>query len=282
MKRVAAATLSFLMLFGMFCTIAACGEQSDGCAHRGGKATCLEQAICEVCGEHYGTLAPHTYADEYTCHDRACLQEGCTHVEYAADEHVGGKATCLEQAICEVCGEHYGTLAPHTYADEYTCYDRACLQEGCTHVEYAAGEHVVEKYACKICGEKFGCTLEILQQDYAEEMLAQAKRNADESSGAFKIVILDKEETLNNIALYQFPEDFKKDSVLRGLFVRYDMFSPENGEILFTVYYNFGLEFFEEQNADVPVSAPGTSDTWYLEVVKGNPKLLFEFSIAQK
>ena len=109
MKRVAAATLSFLMLFGMFCTIAACGEQSDGCAHRGGKATCLEQAICEVCGEHYGTLAPHTYADEYTCHDRACLQEGCT------------------------------------------------------HVEYAAGEHVVEKYACKICGEKFGCTLEILQ-----------------------------------------------------------------------------------------------------------------------
>lgn len=33
----------------------------------------------------------------------------------ACDEHTGGTATCLEQAVCEKCGKPYGELADHTY-----------------------------------------------------------------------------------------------------------------------------------------------------------------------
>ena len=33
----------------------------------------------------------------------------------ACDEHTGGTATCVEQAVCEKCGEPYGELGDHTY-----------------------------------------------------------------------------------------------------------------------------------------------------------------------
>ena len=33
--------------------------------------------------------------------------------------HTGGTATCLEKAICEICGQPYGELAPHTPGTEY-------------------------------------------------------------------------------------------------------------------------------------------------------------------
>ncbi len=35
------------------------------CAHTGGTATCTQQAVCEACGEAYGSLAPHSW-DEGT------------------------------------------------------------------------------------------------------------------------------------------------------------------------------------------------------------------------
>lgn len=180
-----------------------------------------------------------------------------------------------------LCGEHYGTLAPHTYADEFTCHDRACLQEGCTHVEPATTSHLVEKYACKDCGEKFGCSLEILKEDYSEAMLAQAKRNAGELTGDFEVVILGREDAMGAVGVYNFPENFDKNAITRGLFVKFDALDPYDDTILFTLYYNFGLELREDQRLDVSVSAPGTEDAWCLEVVKGNPKLLFEFSIVQ-
>lgn len=195
--------------------------------------------------------------------------------------HFGGQATCVEQAVCVLCGEHYGTLAPHTYADEFTCHDRACLQEGCTHVEPATTSHLVEKYACKDCGEKFGCSLEILKEDYSEAMLAQAKRNAGELTGDFEVVILGREDAMGAVGVYNFPENFDKNAITRGLFVKFDALNPYDDTILFTLYYNFGLELREDQRLDVSVSAPGTEDAWCLEVVKGNPKLLFKFSIVQ-
>ena len=57
--------------------------------HRGGTASCTEQAVCEVCGEKYGALAAHTL----------------TH-------HAAEAATCTEAGnaeywSCEVCGKYF-------------------------------------------------------------------------------------------------------------------------------------------------------------------------------
>jgi len=59
------------------------------CAHEGGTATCTEKAICDLCGEAYGSLL----------------------------DHVGGTATCTEKAVCDTCGNAYGNLASHNYVD---------------------------------------------------------------------------------------------------------------------------------------------------------------------
>ena len=57
--------------------------------HIGGEATCEQLAICDECGEEYGS--------------------------YAA--HVGGEATCEDLAICDVCSEAYGDYAAHDFVD---------------------------------------------------------------------------------------------------------------------------------------------------------------------
>ena len=203
-----------------------CGEKKDEDEHTGGEATCVNQAICEVCGQPYGDLNPenHTgktyikdavepsyeapgYTGDIYCEDcDALLEEGepidqlhkcefpdeweydedshwheCVCGEKTAeDEHTGGEATCVNQAICEVCGQPYGNLNPenHTgdvyvvgekeptyeepgYTGDTHCSDcDALLEEGepidqLHRHEFSELEHdeVSHWYECE-CGEK--------------------------------------------------------------------------------------------------------------------------------
>lgn len=114
----------------------------------------------------------HTYADEYTCHDRACTVEGCDHVEKATTEHAYGEWVVLREAGCEstgmkkrtcACGEEEeGTIpvAGHQYADAITCHDRTCTVEDCGHVEAASTAHTFSEWettktaTCSVKGEQ--------------------------------------------------------------------------------------------------------------------------------
>ena len=49
-------------------------------------------------------------------HYHKCLNNGCTETEDEA-EHSGGAATCTEKAVCEVCGQAYGSALGHDYID---------------------------------------------------------------------------------------------------------------------------------------------------------------------
>ncbi len=62
------------------------------------------------------------------------------------DEHIGGKATCKDKAICEVCGEAYGELAPlnHTALKHV---------EGKNATEKREG--VKEHWLCEGCGKYY-------------------------------------------------------------------------------------------------------------------------------
>ncbi len=188
--------------------------------------------------------------------------------------HAGGNATCTQQAICEICNQPYGELAPHTYADQYTCHDRKCINKDCFHIEYATTEHTLEKYACIYCKTSIGCSLEILQRDY-ETLIVEKVKNFGYGEANYSVVILNQDETLKNLENYYFSEQLDKTKITRGLFVKVE---PFNGK---TMYYNFGLELSVEQKEDILVSTGKPEDLWfdewYLEVVDGNKKLLFEF-----
>ena len=137
----------------------ACGERTEMGNHSGGTATCTEKATCEICGEKYGDLKPHSYSTEWstdeTKHWHKCTECGAKkdeaeHTDADKDhkcdvcekvlsecadndkdhkcdlcgktlsEHTGGTATCTEQATCEICGEKYGDLKPHSYSTEWS------------------------------------------------------------------------------------------------------------------------------------------------------------------
>ena len=118
----------------------------------------------------------HDYEDEYTCHDRSCIYEGCDHVEKATTEHVFGEWQVIREASCEgkgsekrtcECGEVETRAIPeagHQFADDYTCHDRACTVEDCDFVSSASTAHnfitvdVITEATCTVDGsEKYTC-----------------------------------------------------------------------------------------------------------------------------
>lgn len=217
------------------------------------------------------------------------LFTGCLNLCQHEYSLVDSKApTCVEKGYdlyqCGKCQdvnkEEKEGFGAHVYDKENTCVDRACVTKGCTHVEKASTEHeYTQEYVCADCGEAKTCTLEILGQDFSEGLLEQARINAGEMTGNFEIVVLNAEKTLENIQPYVFSADLDKEKIVGGLFVKFDV---TNGgtETLFTIYYNFGLQFSEEMTADVAVSFDGSFEAWKLEVVEGNKTIVFEYSIV--
>ena len=65
---------------------------------------------CDNCGDTETADLPakgHTYADEFTCHDRVCTVEDCGHIEKATTAHNFGdweivkEPTCTEEGLKE-------------------------------------------------------------------------------------------------------------------------------------------------------------------------------------
>lgn len=102
--------------------------------------SCTEKGVqtreCDNCGDTETTDLPangHTYADEFTCHDRICTVEDCGHIEKATTAHTFGEwqivkePTCAEEGlrerICSVCGdkESEKIATKHTFGDDGVC-----------------------------------------------------------------------------------------------------------------------------------------------------------------
>ena len=122
-------------------------------------------------------------------------------------------------------------------------------------------------------------TLNSLGEKYKQEILAQARINAGSMVGNFEIVVLDATKTKENIQSYSFSPVIDLDKITAGLFVKFDV--TNGGEtILYTIYYNFGLQFSEEQTENLQVTFNNWVDVWELEVVEQNKTILFEYSIT--
>ena len=73
------------------CTVDACnGSETKDCS--GGKATCTENAVCEVCGKYYGELDPKNHTDLKHISAKAATEDTEGNTEYWH---------------CEGCGKYY-------------------------------------------------------------------------------------------------------------------------------------------------------------------------------
>ena len=152
------------------CTV--CGYN---CEHTGGTATCSQLAQCEICGSLYGDYdadnhkASEVWTQENDKHYHIC--------EYGCDAHLdeadcsGGTATCTTPAVCEICGQSYGSADPDNHTGEivwtqtetthfsaYNCCGAVVTAEEehtfewVTDKEATATETGLKHEQCTICG----------------------------------------------------------------------------------------------------------------------------------
>ena len=99
-----------------------CDEKGEKAEHFGGNATCKQKAVCEVCNQEYGDYAGHEYGETYLFdgekHWKVCLNCNEKSEESA---HSGGTATCQQKAECKTCGQEYGEIGKHDFADNGVC-----------------------------------------------------------------------------------------------------------------------------------------------------------------
>lgn len=101
-------------------------------AHKGGEATCISKAVCEVCSQEYGDLdsSNHKNVELKNKKDATCTEDGYTGDKFCNDcnteiekgkvipaGHKGGKATCVSKAVCEVCNKEYGEVDPNNHVN---------------------------------------------------------------------------------------------------------------------------------------------------------------------
>lgn len=134
---------------GHYCECS-CGLVYAAGSHNGGSATCTTKAVCDTCHVEYGIVdtSSHGQTEVRNASEASCNQEGYTGDTYCVDcgemistgsaipatgKHIGGEATCMEQAVCEVCGTAYGELDAdnHKYPSHFWPVEEAtCTEPG--------------------------------------------------------------------------------------------------------------------------------------------------------
>ena len=103
----------------------ACGhDETDGYAvHTPGAddGDCTTDVSCIVCGYAVVPAASHIWSAwqmNTTEHWQGCILSGCSQVNARA-AHTGGTATCIEPALCSVCGVSYGAPLGHDFEADF-------------------------------------------------------------------------------------------------------------------------------------------------------------------
>ena len=135
-------------------------------AHSGGEATCTQKAVCEKCGQKYGDLKAHDFANGPYRYDGEQHWKKCANCDATdtKEAHSGGKASCTEKAKCEVCGQPHGGLKAHDFANGPYRYDGEQHWKKCadcdaidTKVDHTGGKaSCTEKAKCEVCGQPHG------------------------------------------------------------------------------------------------------------------------------
>ncbi|MBQ9761351.1 MAG: hypothetical protein IJW16_08400 [Clostridia bacterium] len=153
-----------------------CDETRAVSAHRGGEATCVDLAICEICGMGYGTFDLNNHVSNKTT-DVPNVNDLNTHAHVHAccgtvislGEHYGGTATCTELAKCELCAFGYGELDPNNHSsNQHSHASRGAGENEHSVLHACCGAFIkIEKHTggtptcktqavCTLCGDSYG------------------------------------------------------------------------------------------------------------------------------
>ena len=128
--------------------------------------------ICDLCGK---TISNHEDADK----DHVC--DYCGKV---ITNHIGGKETCRDKAVCEVCGKSYGKLAPNNHTDLKHFPAKAATEDADGNIEY---------WYCSGCNKYYSDkdgTKEIAKADTVTAKLPKSPPTGDNSNLMLWIALL--------------------------------------------------------------------------------------------
>lgn len=127
----------------------------------------------------------HTWGDWSSngddTHTRTCTISGCGALE--TESCTGGEATCVDRAVCEVCGGAYGDVDAHRHADLRHVEAKAATTEAPGNIEY---------WYCAACGKYFAdaqASRELRQADTVTEKLPAAP-TGDEAPLTLWVIVL--------------------------------------------------------------------------------------------
>ena len=115
-------------------------------------------------------------------HTRKCTVDGCNGLE--TKDCSGGKATCKDKAVCEVCGKAYGELDPKNHTDLKHISAKAATEDTEGNIEYWYCEGCNKYYS-----DKDG-TKEIKKADTVMAKLPKSPPTGDTSNLVLWIALL--------------------------------------------------------------------------------------------
>ena len=128
----------------------------------------------------------HTYGEWVSngdgTHTRQCTVDGCNGLE--TKDCSGGKATCAEKAVCEVCGKAYGELDPKNHTDLKYIPAKAATEVAEGNIEY---------WYCGGCGKYYSDkdgTKEIKKANTVTAKLPKSPKTGDNSNPLMWVALL--------------------------------------------------------------------------------------------
>ena len=147
--------------------------------------------ICDLCGK---TISNHEDADkDHICdhcgkvisnHEDANKDHVCDLCGKVITNHAGGKETCRDKAVCEICGKSYGKLDPNNHTDLKHFPVKAATEDSEGNIEY---------WYCSGCNKYYrgkDGTKEIAKADTVTAKLPKSPPTGDNSNLMLWIALL--------------------------------------------------------------------------------------------
>ena len=144
----------------------------------GFSASCLVTVNCshlnttDVPAED-STCIKHGHKAYTVCNDCGEITQGSNN-ELPLGDHIGGTATCVKKAVCDVCHKEYGNLAAHKYGET--------VKADYLKTTATCGSKAVYYKSCSVCGIQSEETFETGDYDYTNHIGETYLKNQKEAT----------------------------------------------------------------------------------------------------
>lgn len=119
------------------------------------------------------TCIKHGHKAYTICNDCSEITRG-SNSELPLGDHIGGTATCVKKAVCDVCHKEYGNLAAHKYGET--------VKADYLKTAATCGSKAVYYKSCDVCGIQSEETFETGEYDYTNHIGETYLKNQKEAT----------------------------------------------------------------------------------------------------